>query len=66
MHIAALVITRSIGLKTGLHSLVVNYDMLRTSKRVHHYLQQIQQLTRVTAGIAEKRLSFIDLDILML
>ena len=65
MHLAALVITCRIDLQTGLDSFVVNDNRFPARRRIHHYLQDIQQLARVTAGISEQCFRLVDFYILL-
>ena len=63
MHLAALVVDGDILLQTLRDRAVVDDDRIGLAElRVHHDLQDIQQLTRVAAAVAEQRVRLLDLD----
>ena len=63
VHLAALVVDGDILLQTLRDRAVVDDDRIGLAElRVHHDLQDIQQLTRVAAAVAEQRVRLLDLD----
>lgn len=66
MHLSTLVISGGIGLETRLNCLIVNDNWCLSGGKVNDDFQNIEKFSRITSGVSQKRLIFIDLDLLVL